>query len=1190
MKKTVIAILALVVVLVGAVLVGPSFVDWNSYKPEIAAAVEQRTGRKLAIDGAIGFQVLPSPSLSVEKVRLSNAAGATDKDFLQLDSLQVHVALMPLLEGRVQIASVTLRRPVVALERLADGRNNWTFETAAPAGQPAAGAAAGEEASGTDFQLDGARIVDGTVIFRDKASGAEHRVERLNAQVSAESLSGPFKLRADLSYGGVPMVLTTATGKMAAGKSTPLEVILRVAEKAAEVGFSGSAVLDGGGKARGTLTVKSADLAAGVRTAASAAGTAADLPAAFAKPFSFSGEVEADAKAATVERIKLALGETQGQGRILARLDGTPRIEAKLDINRLSLDELLAVGAAAGTKPAAAAAPAGTAQPAAFALPGGFEAAVNLTAEAVDYRGGVIRQAHLEAGLKDGIADIAALSAQLPGGSDVSLSGKLDAAGGKPRFAGRADFVSDNLRAALAWLGADVDGIAPDRLRKGVFGADVRATPEEVQLTNWIMDLDTTKVRGGLTLLLRERPAFGLTLDVDRINLDAYLPPEPAKDAAKPAPAAASAAPAAGPDLAALIAGFDANVRLKVGEASWRQTALRDASLDATVQNGGITVRDLSVADLGGAAITVSGALAGTVAAPSTRLNFDIDAKSAARLARLAGIEPTETLQRVGAFTVKGTLLGDLADMTLDAEAKALGGTLGVKGVVQPLAQPVGLDLAIRLEHGEAKRLVLTLAPEAVPANVRLGKLMVASTVTSRPDQSLAIETAIDLDAAQLKLKGTVKPYTEVPELALDLGFSHPDAVALVRSFAPDFKPSKRDLGPASFAARLAGTTKALEIGGLDLDVGPAAVDGAGSVDLSGARPRLKLALAAKEILVDPWLPADAPRPKAGAGAVVPVKQKSREWSREPIDSSALASADAELAFKAEKIVYGGYVLDAVDLAAKLEAGTLSLAKFDSGLFGGTISGTGEVKHGEATSAALALTVKNADVRQAAMSAAGMGDVTGRLDYETQLRTQGRSEFDLVSKLQGTGKLLVRDGTVEGFDLPAVSKQLDQLDRSADFLVLAQRAMQGGKTPFQSLSATYTVTDGVLRSEDIALKATAAEGKGTAVVNLPPQELDAQLRFWLTEHPNSPPIGVRMVGPLDNPRQVLDMEKMQAYVLQRLVERGLLRQLNKGKTETPAAGTATPQAPSAAPTQPVESQPVKPEDAVKGILKGLLGN
>ncbi|UUX51786.1 AsmA family protein [Nisaea acidiphila] len=1194
MKKLVLAALVLLVLVGAAVLVGPSFVDWNSYKTEIAEAVEDQTGRKLAIDGDIGFQVLPAPRLSVERLRLANAEGGTGDTFVSVGALQIHVAFAPLLQGKIKVASVTLKDPVIRLEQFADGSNNWTFgDKAAASGSTAdsTGGSASVSGDGLDLTLDGATIVNGRVSFIDHASGAEHSISGLDATLSAQSLDGPFKATSRLVYQNLPLSISAATGKVDAGKATALEAVISVGDNAAELSFGGTLVLDDRPRAMGTVTASGADLVA-AGNALPPLGLAEDsVPAALKGPFKLSAKLHADPARVSVSDLAVTAAKMSAEGEITAELSEPLAIDASLAVDRFSLDETIATFGGAAAPAAAAnepsAGPAG--EPGSFELPSGIDANLTLTADAIDYRGGVIRQPRIEMALSNRVLVLKVLSAQMPGGSDLSVSGTLESADGKPQFAGRADFVSDNLRGALAWVGTELDGIAADRLRKGSLGADIAATPEQVKLSNWTMDLDTTRVRGGLTLLLRERPAFGLALNLGKINLDAYLPPEGAANQAGNAGAdqqASSAGPTPMQQVAVALNTFDANIVVNFEEILIRQTAVIDGKIDATIQNGALQLRNLSIADLGGARVNLSGSLAGLVADPNTKLNFEIDAKSAARLARLAGIAPDETLQRVGAVTVAGSILGDFSNLTVDASVRAVGGNASVKGVVQPLALPTGIDLALKLQHPDADRLVETLSPGTLPSDMTLGSLALAASVANAKGEALGIDATMDLGGGQLGVKGTVDPSGALPKLALDTRYAHPDVVALIRSLSPGYTPEKRDLGPVKLETRLEGTTEQLAFNGIKLGAGPLSLTGNAALALKEPRPKLTLAAETGTVAIDPWLPRGTARPSGGVAPAVPLKSGARAWSRETIDTSGLLAADADISLKAKQVQYGAYILDNVDLAAALENGTLTVSRLKSGLFGGSVDGTASLKHGATPTAGLTLTVRNADVRQAAMSASEAAQVTGTLDYETALQTSGRSEFALVSGLQGTGKISVREGTVEGFDLPAVSEQLKALDRSVDFLVLAQKAMRGGTTPFESLTGSYTITDGVLRSEDISLKSKAAEGRGTAVVNLPPQEMDVNTQFWLSEHPNSPPIGLRMVGPLNNPRQVLDANKMQAFVLQRIVERGILRQFNKNQDSTGQdSGTTTP---DASPSEPVRK--LAPEKALQGVLKGLLGN
>ena len=101
---------------------------------------------------------------------------------------------------------------------------------------------------------------------------------------------------------------------------------------------------------------------------------------------------------------------------------------------------------------------------------------------------------------------------------------------------------------------------------------------------------------------MRDRPAFGLSLIVDKINLDAYLPAKKRGNAVTPTVAGSKSAENTAAKVTALLSSFDANLRLKVAEARFFGSLIREVALDATLQSGEILTRDLSIKDVGGAA------------------------------------------------------------------------------------------------------------------------------------------------------------------------------------------------------------------------------------------------------------------------------------------------------------------------------------------------------------------------------------------------------------------------------------------------------------------------------------------------------------------------------------------------------------------------------------------------------------
>ena len=125
MRKLIYALTGAVVLLAAMVLVLPSLIDWNAWKPELSAKMKEWTGRTLEVHGDLSFSVLPSLHLAAHDVRLSNAPGAQSADMVTLHTLKVSVGLTPLLMGRIEVAEIELVQPVIELERLDGGRSNW---------------------------------------------------------------------------------------------------------------------------------------------------------------------------------------------------------------------------------------------------------------------------------------------------------------------------------------------------------------------------------------------------------------------------------------------------------------------------------------------------------------------------------------------------------------------------------------------------------------------------------------------------------------------------------------------------------------------------------------------------------------------------------------------------------------------------------------------------------------------------------------------------------------------------------------------------------------------------------------------------------------------------------------------------------------------------------------------------------
>ncbi len=126
-----------------------------------------------------------------------------------------------------------------------DGRKSWDLkplETGSPAAARPSESVAGDV--GTDLPIDvslaSLRIEEGTLIYRDMRSGLIERVDKLNAEIAADSLQGPFRIKSAAIARGLPLTLEASTGRITDDRPLQLRLKLDLAGNKAVVNFNGA--------------------------------------------------------------------------------------------------------------------------------------------------------------------------------------------------------------------------------------------------------------------------------------------------------------------------------------------------------------------------------------------------------------------------------------------------------------------------------------------------------------------------------------------------------------------------------------------------------------------------------------------------------------------------------------------------------------------------------------------------------------------------------------------------------------------------------------------------------------------------------------------------------------------------------------------------------------------------------------
>ena len=230
--KKIVLLSSFFIALFAAVIAGPGIIDWNQYKDEIQDQIRDITGRNIKINGDISITILPAIALIANDVSLANINGAKVKNLLQLSSLEVRVAIAPLLGGLISIEKVTLVDPVIELEVLPDGRNNWmlgskedfkgggsSIAKQAQVTSPESKLTSIPKSSSQSIALDSLSVENGTIIYRDSFNGAIEKIEAIDAKFSAASTKGPLESSGGFKFRGVPINFDLNVGEIIHGRT-----------------------------------------------------------------------------------------------------------------------------------------------------------------------------------------------------------------------------------------------------------------------------------------------------------------------------------------------------------------------------------------------------------------------------------------------------------------------------------------------------------------------------------------------------------------------------------------------------------------------------------------------------------------------------------------------------------------------------------------------------------------------------------------------------------------------------------------------------------------------------------------------------------------------------------------------------------------------------------------------------------
>lgn len=705
MKKGLLISTGIVVVLAGAALVAPNFVDWNSYKDQALSQAKTMSGLDVKINGDISMAILPSPRVYIEDVVVADPKGG-DKPLVALKMLDVRVALMPLLSGHVVVNSFNLKDPQVNLSKNAEGRFNYQTPEldAMMAKKPDSGQAGQKQPVSVVFE--NINIENGQLSFKDAAAKAPVEIADLDLALKADTLSGPFDASGSMVYGGSAVKFDAKTGQMdAQTQSTSLN--LKAVYADLNVTYAG--VVTGGAapEAQGEISVSASSLSdvmvkAGMAPNAMLAGA-----------FKAEGALSANAQQVSLKNASIALAGQSLDGQVTVGLaplsvDGAFSSDKPIDFDQIMAQSGVGAGAGASAQKGGDLTDLAASLPKTLELPATGPIKFALSMPSAVYNKQIIKDVTLSLSKQEKGFAIDFAAGEIPGGGAVKGNAALSYAeksksekagteiysGASARFSVRGKS-SNAPETVKAFSGLSGLPLIKDS-RTALFDISGQVVQNGLALDKGVINLDDKAFALSGSLKKQKDSARSLAnIKVVADSLDF--------DELSGADQKASAAPSADPlaPLKTLALPYDVDADVSVTHAMLQGYQIEGLRAAATILPNSIVLRDVGAKNFAGSEVSVSGKISDLKNLAGLDLAASLNSPDPYKLADALRVDKAVLPKNLGAVKADVKASGDVSALVANANVAALGGNVIFKGnVANPMSGvPALSNVALQVKH-----------------------------------------------------------------------------------------------------------------------------------------------------------------------------------------------------------------------------------------------------------------------------------------------------------------------------------------------------------------------------------------------------------------------------------------------------------------------------------------------------------
>ncbi len=425
------------VLLVSAVVGLALWLPGSFVARDLQATLSDKVGRPVQVTGGVHLTLWPIFGVEARGFSIGNLPGGQAAHLVEADAIDVGIAPLPLLAGRIEIHQVGLTGPRIHLEKLADGRVNWMLGKASP-----------DPSFRTpdwikDISVDNLSIRSGQIAYADLKANGRQALDQINVTIKLAGLDKPGTATGDFSLDGeaakVDLTLDRPRALLAGGTSP---VHLSLDSKPLMLRLNGSGGF-GSGPLEGVVDISGPSLRELARIGGKPLAASPGLGA-----FHVTGHLVRDGQVIRLERAGVAIDHLRASGDLVIDTSH-PRPLVTGDVSMPDLDLNPYLGP---EQPFPASWPK---TPVSLAGLRAFDSDLSISAGRVRFRRIVVTRARLNAAIHDGTAHIRLERMSLYGGSGSGQIVAADAAGGG-RYGAQLELTGVSVKTLLTDL-AQID-------------------------------------------------------------------------------------------------------------------------------------------------------------------------------------------------------------------------------------------------------------------------------------------------------------------------------------------------------------------------------------------------------------------------------------------------------------------------------------------------------------------------------------------------------------------------------------------------------------------------------------------------------------------------------------------------------------------------------------------------------------